>query len=359
MKKTFLRVIWLAVAAVLILSCVSGCQTVTKKYSVNDVDLTGEYKTPADYISELEAMAPDHTDPGSDDPGTDPGTNPGSDDPGTDPGTNPGSDNPGSNDPGTDPGSDDPGSDDPQPEKDYSDYLTIATYNVQGFQKGDEKEYNGIAAEIKEIDADIIGLQEVFKMKPDYDNRDQVAYLAEKAGYPYYYFGSAKDDMYGHAIMSKYPFKGNPTTTLFNAQDGEVRSYDRAVIDVDGTELVFYCTHLCLDDTFQTQAQQVGEVIKQMNKDKYPILVGDFNCTAEYLQDVINIKKYMPLNGGEFFTFYINTHPEGNSSNRPIDNIIVSTNFDYYMNDDTNVGLMVSRTEWSDHNMAYTYVKFK
>ncbi len=233
--------------------------------------------------------------------------------------------------------------------------ITVATYNVKRFISGSQ--YDEIAEEIKSVGAEIIGFQEVTGPTETviyYD--DQMSIIAEKLGYKYFYFGVSLDDRgYGHGIVSKYPIT-KVDTTMFEAQNGEERSYDRAEIKVGNKTVVFYNTHLCLDGTGMTQAEQVGEMMNRIKKekDKYSIVVGDLNAQPHNFMDVIDVKKFTPLNGGKDFTQTVATFPCGNEPRSPIDNIIVCDRFTF----DAEKPLTVSHTKWSDHNMAYTTLTF-
>ncbi len=230
----------------------------------------------------------------------------------------------------------------------------VATYNVKRFMGG--KQYDQIAEEIKSVGADIIGFQEVTGPTETvifYD--DQMSIIAEKLGYPYFYFGVSLDDIgYGHGIVSKYPIK-KAETIKFEAQNGEERSYDRAEIKVGDKTLAFYNTHLCLDGSGAAQATQMSEMMKKMKKDRYSVLVGDMNATPDKFSEVIDTKKFTPLNGGSDFTQTVDTFPAGDSPRSAIDNIIVSNSIEF----DEENPLKVSYTKWSDHNMAYTHLILK
>lgn len=54
-------------------------------------------------------------------------------------------------------GSDDPDVFEDEVEKDYSDYITVVSYNIKSLQIDKE----GVVAALKEMDGDIVGLQEV------------------------------------------------------------------------------------------------------------------------------------------------------------------------------------------------------
>ncbi|MBR6793288.1 MAG: PASTA domain-containing protein [Clostridia bacterium] len=242
--------------------------------------------------------------------------------------------------------------------------LRVASYNVKHFIHGSGINYEVFAEEINEINPDIIGLQEIDKGQSRSGKDDQMKKLAEAAGYPYYYFAKCvdmNDGEYGHGILSKYPLV-KTENIHYQAQSGERRSLERHEIYVDltadgvrnGKTIVFYNTHLTLQDN----VPQLGEALSIMNYDTYPILVGDMNMSPNKGAEVIDVSRYTPLNGTKTLEVTTNTFPQG-ASTKPIDNIILSDNIGYCSTNTTPDGLVVNRTEISDHNMIYTDIYLK
>src|SRR5688572_31496289 len=107
----------------------------------------------------------------------------------------------------------------------------VASYNIHrcvGLDRRSDEER--VARVLEEIDADVVGLQEVESYVGEGDGVHQLNYLAEEAGY-HAIAGSTilrKDSHYGNALLTRFP----PL---------EVRTYDvsvkgfepRGIIDVD------------------------------------------------------------------------------------------------------------------------------
>ena len=234
--------------------------------------------------------------------------------------------------------------------------MIVASYNLKCLSYG--KQINEIAQEIKKINPDIIGIQELDSFTNRSGNEDQIKLLAEATGYKYFYFTKTLDfdgGEYGHGIMSKYPIKSYEAIE-FDAQDSETRCYSRSVIDVNGKEIVFYNTHLEYMGDYQTK--QMSEIVQKTTSDKYFIITGDMNCEPQKLKSAIDSKRMIMLNGGETYQTPVNTCPEGETSNMPIDNIIVSRNLKYYFDSENDTGIMVNISDNSDHNMIYTEIEF-
>lgn len=234
--------------------------------------------------------------------------------------------------------------------------LTVASYNVKCLSYGSQ--LNQIAEEIKMLNPDIIGLQELDSFTIRSGKEDQIKLLAENSGYKYYCFTktiSYDGGEYGHGIMSKYPIKSYEAIPFEN-QDSETRCYSRSVIDVNGKEVVFYNTHLEYMGDYQTK--QMAEIVQKTLSDKYFIITGDMNCEPQKLKSAIDSERMIMLNGGETCQNEVNTCPEGETSNMAIDNIIVSRNLKYYFDSESDTGIMVNVSDNSDHNMIYTKIEF-
>ena len=76
--------------------------------------------------------------------------------------------------------------------------MKIATYNVWNEEKGADIRRKQLIHEIRTVDADIIGLQEV---TPDFYQN----YLQKDTGYPYSVFEKYHDEEEGLAILSRFP----------------------------------------------------------------------------------------------------------------------------------------------------------
>lgn len=246
-------------------------------------------------------------------------------------------------------------------EIDYSAYIKIASYNIQNLAGGSKKDK--VVEVLKAIDADIVGLQEVdVYTSRGGSNVNQAELLAKECGYPYWHFTKSIDyggGSYGHAILSRYPIKSATAVNFKVISAGDHnRNYGRHVVDVNGTELVVYNTHMTLGND-QENGAEMTQVTAAMAKDQYAVLTGDMNMWPDNMGRYVNIKKVTVLNGGDEFVFYVNTFPQGNNPTSPIDNIVVTKTLKHYWSDDNNVGIEVVHTEGSDHNPIYTYVNFK
>ncbi len=238
--------------------------------------------------------------------------------------------------------------------------LKIVSFNVKCAWYG--KTLDQVADLLKEIDGDIVGLQEV-----DYGTRrslkhadvvDQLEYIAKRAGYDYWSYSKVLDYQgggYGHGIISKHPIlKEEIIWPKAQVEVGEVRNIGRYEIDYNGKLITFYNCHLAGAGIGALQYQEAQD--RFMVNEQYPIFVGDMNTTPEQLKGKLDTEKFVSLTGGEDLSHFIRTSGGGNA----IDHIILSRSTMTYEMDGTETGLhVVPHGGASDHNLVYALVHLK
>lgn len=89
--------------------------------------------------------------------------------------------------------------------------LRIVTYNVHKCRGMDGRVSPArIAAVLRELDADVIALQEVLRVDSNDPEHDQVAYIAEQLGMKHLAFGHNRElrgGTYGNATISRFPIE--------------------------------------------------------------------------------------------------------------------------------------------------------
>lgn len=240
--------------------------------------------------------------------------------------------------------------------------LKIITFNIKCGWYG--KTLDDVVALLREQDGDLIGIQEVdCNTKRSLKNAhipNQMEYIAEKAGYKYWYFAKALDYQggeYGHGILSRYPIlkseviwpKAQPDQDTPGRK--ELRCIERHEIEVDGKLVTFYNSHLSSGAITPLQYAEVQD--RYMIHEKYPIFVGDLNAHPHHFEGYLNEERFLALNGGEGLKTPIKTSGGGN----PIDHIIIAKDTITYEKGDTETGLyVVPHGGSSDHNLAYALV---
>ncbi len=240
--------------------------------------------------------------------------------------------------------------------------LKIVSFNVKCGWYG--KTLDAVAALLREQDGDIVGIQEVDcstrRSLKHSDVANQMEYLAQKAGYPYWFFARALDyqgGYYGHGTLSRYPIlksdviwpKAQPDPNAPGRK--EQRNIERHEIDVDGKLVTFYNSHL---SNGNITPLQYGEVQNDyMVNEKYPIFVGDLNAHPHHFEGHLDTERFIALNGGEDLKTPIKTSGGGN----PIDHIIISKSTMTCEKGDTLTGLhVVPHGGASDHNLVYAHI---
>ena len=237
--------------------------------------------------------------------------------------------------------------------------LKIVTFNVKCGWYG--KTLDGIAELLKEVDADIMGLQELdvatSRSLANSPVVNQLQYIAEKAGYTYWSYSKVLDHrggFYGHGIISRYPIlRDDIIWPEAQNEKGEVRNVGRYEIDYNGKLVTFYNCHLDGRHGFQ-QYQEAQD--RFMAHEQYPIFVGDMNTTPEKLKGHLDTENFISLTGGADLNAFIKTSGGGNA----IDHIILSRKTMEYELDGTETGLhVVPHGGASDHNLVYALVHLK
>lgn len=179
--------------------------------------------------------------------------------------------------------------------------LEVATYNIHAGAGLDEVfDLDRTAAQIAELDADVVALQEVdvhWDARSQW--RDLATELADKLGMAVFFGPIYSVDPpqsgdpqreYGNALLSKYPIESseNHEITRLSSQDPDpvpapAPGFPEIVIRVHGVPVHVYSTHLDVSPEPDVRATQVHEMLAIMAKNAaHPqVLMGDFNTGPE------------------------------------------------------------------------------
>ena len=150
--------------------------------------------------------------------------------------------------------------------------LRILTYNIQqGYNRDGLRDHDGQLALIREVDADIVGLQESDTARIAGGNADVVKYLADRLNMHSYYGPKTVPGTFGIALLSKFPIE-NPRT-FYMYSEGEQTATIEARITVGGRSFDVFVTHLGNGGPIVQQEAVLQEVQGKENV----ILMGDFN----------------------------------------------------------------------------------
>ncbi len=215
--------------------------------------------------------------------------------------------------------------------------LRVMTYNIHyGTGVSGELNLEKIAATIKAVDADIIGLQEVdsnYGRRSDF--QDQPTLLANYLGMHYVYGESLRvqhlmpprgSGYYGNMILSRYPIIESHILRLPTPWGTEPRTALMATIATPHGQVVVWSTHLGL--SYRARLEQVRTLLARVEGEERPcIVLGDFNAlpdSAELRLMADHMLDTARLHGDDRGTFYA-----GPSQKMPrIDYIWLNDQFD-------------------------------
>lgn len=152
--------------------------------------------------------------------------------------------------------------------------LTIMTYNIQqGVDLFGNKNYEGQLEIIKEINPDIIGLQESDGSRISGGNSDVVRYFAKKLGY-YSYFGpKTVTGTFGTAILSRFPLASNQTIFTYSNKDEVGTAVSE--IKVAGKIITIANSHPAGKD--DAKMAHINAVANLAAEKEMVIAIGDYN----------------------------------------------------------------------------------
>lgn len=217
------------------------------------------------------------------------------------------------------------------------DHLKIGTYNIKSLNYGSEslEDFNN---DIKEMELDVICLQEVDKDALRSDNYDMLKEMAEANDYPYYHFYSTMwilDGYYGLGILSKYPIIEVSSQLLPNSLIKEPRILTKTKISFGDKQIDIYNTHLTYENN-NYRVSQMNYLKEQIDFSGYSILAGDFN-SFKMNQD-FEIEGILSVNSDKIYNTFMNFAAP--------DDIFYSNRF-----------LLINRglkeSSFSDHNLLY------
>lgn len=175
--------------------------------------------------------------------------------------------------------------------------LTVMTYNIQQANDGSaEKSYLRQLEIIRQINPDILALQESDSARISLNNNDYVRYYASQLGYYSYYGPATTTGTYGTAILSRYPLEN--VRTVFSYSDKDEVGTAVAEIVVDGQRFTLFNVHP--DGTDSAMLAFADTLLAQSAGLENVIVWGDFNLrhTEEAYQRIAAIYHNVPGSEG-------------------------------------------------------------
>lgn len=152
--------------------------------------------------------------------------------------------------------------------------LTAVTYNIQqGFDSAGRPNHRRLLRALREIDADIIALQESDTCRISSGNVDVVRFLAEKLRFHSYFGPKTVTGTFGIALLSRYPIES--ARTHFMSSKGEQTATIEAEVNVGFKTISVLATHF---GEYEIDHIRQAETVVELTRDRpNVVLLGDFN----------------------------------------------------------------------------------
>ena len=158
--------------------------------------------------------------------------------------------------------------------------VTVMSFNIRhGVGTDNLLDLDRIARVVAASGAELVGLQEVDRHFGTRSNFvDQATYLADSLGMEVVFGANLDLDplapgearrQYGNAILSRHPITGWDNTLLPRLPTSEQRGLLHATLDVDGTPVEAYATHLQFDSPAE-RLQQVQAILGTIGGPRSP-----------------------------------------------------------------------------------------
>ncbi|WNG55450.1 hypothetical protein F0U59_12175 [Archangium gephyra] len=234
--------------------------------------------------------------------------------------------------------------------------LRFMTFNIRhGVGRDGVLDLDRTADAIRTANPDVVALQEVdVYFSPRSACKDQVAELASRLGY-YYYFSASLDypgDLflcgwanrrrYGNAILSRTPIYGGQKTSL-PSFGNESRTLLSAYVSINNVTVAVHSTHLSHADEAERQAQAAAGISKFNAWGGPGVLGGDFNAEPQNWT-------LAPLSNQLTEAFYLRQGPGGVDlvfSDLPAANVLDIGEFDNNASDHS--------ARWADYLIQAVY----
>ncbi|WP_169975001.1 MULTISPECIES: endonuclease/exonuclease/phosphatase family protein [unclassified Campylobacter] len=212
--------------------------------------------------------------------------------------------------------------------------LSIATFNVENLfdaknngteyqdfvigksqwsEKAASVKFNNIKNIIKELNADIIALQEI-------ENEEILKELMRASGYKYFAFSKDKRSPIGLGLISKI----RPVETkIFKVPNVKTRDIVKVKFELDGHEFSLFVNHMPAQrNSLKSRESAFRSLKSSIQNDENVILLGDFNTPygkESLLNDILISRNMVDL-----WQFMPSDKRYSHINLRPIDHVVVS-----------------------------------
>ena len=167
------------------------------------------------------------------------------------------------------------------------DSIRVVDYNIhQGFNINGYLDLEGIARVIESSGADIVALEEVSRGWVVNGSADTYEWLADRLNMRYKLFVPASDQVWGNAILSKYPLRLISSGFLPRLEAPLRRSFLLAEVSLEShgsinENINILCTHVHhIKGEGFIREQQVQFLLDEWNGLARTVIMGDFNARS-------------------------------------------------------------------------------
>ncbi len=231
----------------------------------------------------------------------------------------------------------------PQPDQPSGYPVKVMSYNIHSaFNVEGSQDLEAIAKVIEDSGADIIGLQEVSRVRLMDGYADIPTWLANRLDMQLVFQGT-EEPIWGNAILSRYPIIETGYGDLPEEDSLIKRGYLWALIDVGAEEpLLVIVTHLHhLEGDSQVRVAQVPVIIDFWDEGSSTVFLGDLNADPDspemkLITEAGLVDAWVEAGGGSGYTF---------ASNDPVKRI----DYIWHSPDLNTIEIEVIQTQASDH----------
>ncbi len=172
----------------------------------------------------------------------------------------------------------------------YPEYIPNNTF---GWTKNvADIKYNNIARVIKDLQADLVALQEVESKEALISLRNRLKELG--ADYPYLAIADSKATSVKCALLSKFPIIENKEIRV-DYDNKVARSILKVTLDIAGNRIILFINHWKSKNGPESmrivQAKTLLKEIEKLNNDADFILIGDFNSNYNEYQTFLDFDR--------------------------------------------------------------------
>lgn len=225
--------------------------------------------------------------------------------------------------------------------------FNVVSYNIKCGSLTDF-DFSPIGEDIKAVNADIAGIQEVDRLTERNGNIDTMPLLAKASGLAYHGFAPSlpfQGGHYGIGYMSRFKPEQVQSALLPGQGKLEPRVFICVKLSVENKTLYFINTHLSYENTEiqQKQMKELGRYLHTLNSPF--VLTGDFNTENFELFSLLDLPVTLMNNSESYFPSF---YPDSCA----IDNIIISNELKFIETG------CYTKTQNSDHHMIYAKIDF-